>query len=287
VSAVPFVSVVIPVHNGAATLGEVLDGLGAQTYPGDRFEVIVVDNRSTDASAEVAASRGATVLREDDVQSAAAARNRGIAAARGDVVAFLDADCTQGPDWLAEGVRALEEAGADLAGGRVDTRAAGADWLAHYDRLTYMRQAERIEALGLSASACLFVRREALERIGPFRPELVAAEDDAFCLRARGLGLSIAYAPEARVCREAPASAGAVLRRHFRAGRAEAALARDGLSLPRSGNGGAVGRRLAYARRVWADRALPARQRLAVLFLNAAGALAQAAGRWRGRWRGA
>jgi len=279
----PRVSVIVPAHNAEKTLGAVLDGLAGQDGAHDRVEVIVVDNRSTDATAEVAGSRGARLVAEDDVQSAAAARNRGIAAARGEVLAFLDADCVPVPGWIASALASLAETGAGLLGGRVDTRpGSGPAWLAHYDRLSYVRQAERIAASGLSASANLIVRREVIERIGPFRTELRAAEDDEFCLRARAAGFAIVYDPHAAVSREAASGAWAVLRRHYRAGRAEAALARAGTPAPRSPEGGFVARRLAYARRVWADPDCTRFEGLLILLLNAAGSVAQAVGWVRG-----
>jgi glycosyltransferase involved in cell wall biosynthesis len=279
----PLASVIVPARDAARTLGGVLEGLDRQTVPRDRFEVIVVDNRSTDATAEAARTHGADQVLAEPTPGAAAARNRGIQAARGPVLAFLDADCLPDPGWLEAGLARLDQTGAGLVGGRVDTRPGpGPAWLAHYDRLSYVRQAERIARSGLSATANLFVRREVIEQIGPFRPELRAAEDDEFCLRAAGAGVAIAYAEGAAVSREAATGAGAVIRRYHRAGRAEAALARAGVRRPPSPECGFLGRRLAYARRVWTDPACGTADRLRILLLNAAGAVAQALGRLRG-----
>lgn len=85
----PAVSVVIPVFDGERHVGEAIDSALAQTHR--PLEVVVVDDGSTDRSAEIARARGATVLRLDHA-GPAAARNAGVRAARGDVVAFLDAD---------------------------------------------------------------------------------------------------------------------------------------------------------------------------------------------------
>jgi glycosyltransferase involved in cell wall biosynthesis len=279
----PVASVIVPARDAARTLGEVLDALGRQTVPRDTFEVIVVDNRSTDATSEVAAAHGADQVLREETPGAAAARNRGIQAARGPVLAFLDADCLPDPGWLQAGLARLDETGAGLVGGRVDTRPGpGPAWLAYYDRLSYVRQAERIAQSGLSATACLFVRRDVIDRIGPFRPELRAAEDDEFCLRAAASGFTVAYAEGAAVSREAATGAGAVVRRYHRAGRAEAALARAGVHRPPSPEGGFLARRLAYARRVWADPDCGFADRLRILLLNATGAVAQVLGRLRG-----
>ena len=88
----PLVSVIVPVYNGAAYLGEALASVRAQTYT--PIELIVVDDGSVDASPEIAASyRPAQRLRQDH-QGAAVARNQGLSLAHGELVAFLDQD-----DW--------------------------------------------------------------------------------------------------------------------------------------------------------------------------------------------
>ena len=86
----PAISVVIPCRNGAEFLGEALDSVRAQTLA--PLEVIVVDDRSSDASAEVARAHGATVLRTAEPGGTAVARNLGWRHARGELIAFLDAD---------------------------------------------------------------------------------------------------------------------------------------------------------------------------------------------------
>ena len=94
-----FFSVIVPVYNGADTLPRCLQALQAQTFPVDRFEIIVVDDGSTDGSAEVARSFGAPVVSQLNA-GPAAARNHGAKMARGDVLLFTDADCAPDPDWI-------------------------------------------------------------------------------------------------------------------------------------------------------------------------------------------
>jgi glycosyltransferase involved in cell wall biosynthesis len=102
-----FVSVVIPVRNGAVYLGEAIESVLAQALPG--IEVIVVDNASTDASRSVAESFGAPVLVIDEPQRGAAhARNSGARLARGEYLAFLDADDLWAPGKLARQLNELE-----------------------------------------------------------------------------------------------------------------------------------------------------------------------------------
>lgn len=95
-------SIVIPVHNNASDLSACLESVRRQAFDRSCYEVIVVDNNSTDDTRKVAASFGVMVLEEKDFQSSYAARNRGIRAARGEFVAFTDSDCVVDPRWLAE-----------------------------------------------------------------------------------------------------------------------------------------------------------------------------------------
>lgn len=283
-ASAPFVSVIIPVFNNAATLGSVLEGLARQSYPPERYEVLVVDNRSSDGSAELARAHGVRLLAETARQSAYAARNRGIAAARGDVLAFLDGDCVPEPAWLGAGVAALEREGAGLAGGRIEIRAAGdRALLAHYERLSYVRQAETIAAHGTSAGGNLFLRRAVIDAAGPFREDLVSGGDSEICLRARRHGFRIAYAEDAVVTHRAVGSVRSLLRRYRRLGRGEADLARHGVAPVRAPGSSPWSRKRAYLRRVWREPGLTAGQRLAIVLLNLAAGVAQGVGYLEGR----
>lgn len=95
-----FVSVVIPAYNEEKYLGRCLQSLRGQRHPASRFEVIVVDNASTDATAEIAGRFGARVVPEPR-KGVARARQAGFLEARGPVIASTDADTVLPPDWLS------------------------------------------------------------------------------------------------------------------------------------------------------------------------------------------
>jgi lipopolysaccharide/colanic/teichoic acid biosynthesis glycosyltransferase/GT2 family glycosyltransferase len=95
------ISIIIPVHNGASTIGACLDALQRQTVDRQRYEIIVVDEGSTDGTVRVAEARGVLVLRQDR-QGRAAARNLGVQKASGEIVCFTDATCEPAGNWLAE-----------------------------------------------------------------------------------------------------------------------------------------------------------------------------------------
>ena len=100
--AAPSVSVIIPVRNGAALLGQLIDAIRGQQAAERITEIIVVDDDSTDDTAAVARAAGARVVRPVERSgNPAHARNVGARIARGDLLIFLDADCVPRPGWLA------------------------------------------------------------------------------------------------------------------------------------------------------------------------------------------
>ena len=112
----PAVSVIVCSHNGAETIARTLASLQRQSLPGERYEVIVVDDGSTDGTEEVAKSFGAQVVRFDQSIGLAAARNAGVRASRAEIVAFTDDDCEADPDWLPALLEAFSESDAGGVG---------------------------------------------------------------------------------------------------------------------------------------------------------------------------
>ncbi|TVR84843.1 MAG: glycosyltransferase [Rhodospirillales bacterium] len=129
--SVASVSVVIPAYNAAGLLETCLNSLFAQTRAPSRFEVIVVDDASTDDTADraealrpAAEDAGATlhVLRQPENKGPAAARNRGAEAATGEVVVFTDSDCEPTPDWLSQMLAPFENPAVSAVKGAYRTR---------------------------------------------------------------------------------------------------------------------------------------------------------------------
>lgn len=97
----PFISVIIPVLNGEGRLENCLTSLQKQTYPEDRFEIIIADGGSTDRTVEIAQEYGVQVV-NNPKRIVAVGRNIGIKSAQGDFLAFTDDDCILPPDWLSK-----------------------------------------------------------------------------------------------------------------------------------------------------------------------------------------
>jgi glycosyltransferase involved in cell wall biosynthesis len=192
----PRVSVIVPARNASATLDATLAALAAQDIE-DAYEVIVVDDGSTDTTAELAGGAGAGVeLVRGPGSGPGPARNAGTAHARGALLAFTDADCRPQPGWLRAGIEALAEA--DLVQGVVVPDPAAAR--GPFDRTISVSREH-----GLYETANMFMRRELFDRLGGFRDPLAArlgkplGEDVWFGWRARRVGARIAFSEAAVV----------------------------------------------------------------------------------------
>jgi glycosyltransferase involved in cell wall biosynthesis len=157
------VSVIVPTYNRASTLPALLEALAEQDWPADRFEVIVVDDASTDDTATVIAAQRAWVpyrlhYYRKDHDGPAAARNHGVARARGRVLAFTDSDCVPQPGWLSSGVRDLA-GGAAIVCGPITPMGR---------RFLEAQMAPVSRDDGVYPTANLLVRRSAFERAGGF-----------------------------------------------------------------------------------------------------------------------
>jgi hypothetical protein len=222
------VSVIVPVRNGADSLGRCLDGLLTQSVTA--AEVIVVDNGSSDGTASIARAHrvGARVVTEPRPGSYAA-RNAGIEAASGDVLAFTDADCLPSSEWLAAGVSCLD-GGADLVAGRVTPQLSSRPTVwERFDAGHHVDQRKYVEVLGFGATANLLVRREVFAAVGPFDSGLRSGGDREFCIRATKAGFQLSYAADAFVGHRPRCTMGETWKLHRRLGAGLRDLSKRGL----------------------------------------------------------
>jgi glycosyltransferase involved in cell wall biosynthesis len=221
------VSVVVPAYNAERTLGACLEALTRQVRPAD--EVVVVDNGSTDGTAAVAHAfcgrlSGLRVVVEPRAGEAAA-RNRGLEEARGDVIAFTDADCIPREDWLDQAVRAL---------GAWPECAAVAGEVAGYRPGRLVEKYLSVAAFPTPQQPCVVsglgfppptfytanfvVRRAALARVGRFDESLTVGLDVDLCVRLLRAGFRIGYQPGAVVAHVQRDSLRKMMRRLFQYG---------------------------------------------------------------------
>ena len=206
VSTGPFVSVIVPVYNDADRLLLCLDALEKQTYPGDRYEVVVVDNGSAPPVGSLTEVFPHCLVAFEARPGSYSARNRGIEVSRGEVLGFTDSDCVPGERWIEEGVSGLQDA--DLVGGRIDVLPAqrAAPTAAElYDVLFGFRQELNVE-IGFSPTANLFTRRSVMDAVGTFNGGLKSGGDHEWCSRALAAGYQLAYREGATVVHPARSS---------------------------------------------------------------------------------
>jgi glycosyltransferase involved in cell wall biosynthesis len=198
----PAISVVVPVHNGAATLRLCLEALGRTRGPS--WECIVVDDGSEDASAEIARAWGARVVRTGETPAGPArARNLGAGVATAPLVCFVDADVLVRPETLAQFVD-LFEAEPDLtaAFGSYDAQPASPELLSQYRNLLhhFVHQTGR-EAASTFWAGCGAVRRDTFLAAGGFDAQYTrpSIEDIELGTRLRAAGARIALAKHVQV----------------------------------------------------------------------------------------
>ncbi len=254
----PRVSVVVCSYNGGRTLAQCLRSLGELAYPD--FEIILVDDGSTDDTPEIAARFAAVRMIRQENQGLSVARNTGLGAATGEIVAYTDADCFAHPDWLTLLVHQLETSGATAVGGPNLTPEDG--WLAGcvacapgqpIHVLESDEDAEHIPGCNMA------FRRDALLAIGAFDPLFRKAGDDVdVCWRLREAGYHLTFAPGAFVWHHRRQGPRAYLRQQAGYGEAEALLA---TRHPERFNilGGAVWRGVMYGAGLTGLRVGPAR----------------------------
>lgn len=183
------ISVIVPTYNSAHYLGEALTSIAAQTLPA--AEIIVVDDGSTDATAQVAAAFGVTYMYQANA-GAAAARNRGVAAANGTILAFLDADDLWLPTKLARQMAVLvNQPTVDMVFGHVEHFLA-AD-LPDAARAQLHCPAGAVPGY---LPSTLLIRRTSWERVGAFGTSWQVGEFINWSLLAQEQGLTSHLLPE-------------------------------------------------------------------------------------------
>ena len=190
------ISVVIPHLNEPVHLERCLRSLDRQRGGRVAFEVIVVDNGSRESVTDICREFPGVRLVVEPVPGPGPARNCGAALAKGEIIAFIDADCVVHPGWIEAIEEAFREPAMDVLGGdiRILPRAAQRTPLEAYEGLYSYRARLFVERHGYAATGNMAVRAEVFRRVGPFQG-LGTHEDVAWGRKARALGCTIVFAP--------------------------------------------------------------------------------------------
>jgi len=189
-----FISVIVPVYNGSKTISHCLESISKSSYA--NFECIVVDDRSSDNSVEIAESFGVRVIRLDAQKGAAHARNQGSKIAQGDILLFIDSDVTIPPDLLDKVARTFKK-NPEISAlfGSYDDQPGSPNFISQYKNLFhhYIHQTSRQEA-STFWSGCGAVKREVFDAVSGFDHDNYSSasiEDIEMGSRLRKMGFQI------------------------------------------------------------------------------------------------
>jgi glycosyltransferase involved in cell wall biosynthesis len=221
----PAISVIVPTHGRPTALGRCVDSLLTQHLPGESpFEVIVVDDGSPEPVrlSDAAGARGVRVIRQPQ-QGPAAARNTGLGAATGEIVAFIDDDCEASPGWLTAILQTSRANPGAGCGGFVVNRLRDNPFAETSQLIvTFLREYYQTLSSGIffTSNNLAFPRLALIEQGGfDVTYTRAAGEDRELCDRWVELGGRIVAAPDAVVQHAHPLTLAGFCRQHFEYGR--------------------------------------------------------------------
>ena len=224
------VSVIVPFHNSERYLRQCIEGLVSQSYPPDRFEILMINNNSADSSAEIVRQYPRIRLLSEPRQGAYAARNRGLREARGEIIAFTDADCIPSDRWLQEIAAAMERSdiGIVLGNRQIGDNSFLLSLLAAYEHEKHKYVfTNDVKELYYGHTNNMAVRRNLFDELGPF-VEQARGSDTIFVRRAvdRYSCATVQYIPEMQVQHREIDSVGKFYQKVFTYGRSSRGYSR-------------------------------------------------------------
>jgi glycosyltransferase involved in cell wall biosynthesis len=193
------ISIVVPFHNEQRYIARCVEALLSQDYPRDRYEIVLVDNNSTDRSADIVRQYPGVRLLSETTPGSYAARNRGVAATTGDIIAFTDSDCSPDPQWLSTIQRELSASGTQLVLGRARyaSESLTLSMLADYEtaKAVYVFSSRNGE-IYYGYTNNMAVRRSTFDAVGPFEQWMRGADTIFVCRVAEAFSAdAIKYSP--------------------------------------------------------------------------------------------
>jgi len=230
-----FISVVIPTYNNADFVNRAIKSLFDQTYPKNKYEIIIVDDGSTDNTRqciELLQRQSPCNLRYlfQENKGPSAARNLGIRNASGDIIAFSDADCLPSKVWLEAIVKGYEDKDDSIAGiGGTIKAVPTVSKVSQYCAYAKMNERPKIDKTGIVylITGNASFRKECLQLVGGFdeRYNFPGGEDPDLCYRLKKLGYFFRYASNAVVYNSHKESEREILKTYFNYGKGDAFLA--------------------------------------------------------------
>lgn len=197
---IPKVSIIVPTYNGEETLPLCLDSLMKLNYPKGKFEIIVVDNNSTDRTKDIIKNYPVKYVFERE-KGCASARNKGIEESSGEIIAFTDADCIVDKNWLKNIIKPLKNESIGGVGGKILAYSSENLIEKYIDSKDFYSQpthSNKIKSIFLSIkTANAAFRKDALRECNGFDPIFCRSEDVDLTTRLMFAGYNIAHAPKA------------------------------------------------------------------------------------------
>lgn len=214
------VSVVVPAYNAGRTIAACLKGLLTQSVAPEGYEVTVVDDGSSDETREIVGKYGVRLI-EQPRKGPAAARNRGVMEAKGEIVLFTDADCVPAENWIAEMVRPFDDPEVVGVKGVYLTQQSGivprfvqCEYEERYDRMARRRRIDFVDTYAAGYRREVFLQ----ERGFDVRYPNASVEDQEFSFRLAERGYKMVFNPRAVVYHRHPQTLAVYFKRKFNIG---------------------------------------------------------------------
>lgn len=207
-NSTPFVSIIIPVRNEGSILGKCLESIQALDYPKDKIEIIVADGVSGDNSRQIAVDFGAVVV-ENERKIVASGRNSAFKIAKGEIIAFTDADCRLDKNWLKEALKYFNDAAVAGVGGPNFTPDEESDFgkavgFVFGERIfaggsTYARAFKTVQEVRALPGCNAIYRRAVLDKVMPQDETLLTCDDVEMNKKITDSGYKLLYTPDVYV----------------------------------------------------------------------------------------
>lgn len=223
----PTVTIVIPVRNRPDEIQDCLNSLTQLDYPKQKLEIIVVDDGSTDNTAEIIRGFNVCLISLPTSNGPSACRNIGVEKAKGNIIAFMDSDCTCHPQWLKQLVPFFAFEGIGAIGGLVENyfnRSSLDKYEAVYSSLNMGKRLlfEPDSKSTFYVPTCnMLVKKEVFDSLGGFQNGMHLGEDVDFCWRLRKTGCCLLYVPYGAVAHKHRNLLSTMLKRRFDYGTSE------------------------------------------------------------------
>lgn len=221
----PFISVIIPVYNDPDGIEDTLNSLVNQDYSAERFEIIIADNGSNDSTIDVIKEYARNYPKlikfvvEDKIRGSYAARNKGVKASRGEVIAFIDADMSVDANWLTEIAKSLKERQWYYMACRVEIYYKNKSIYSKYNKMKGFPIERYVHESNYAPTCCLVVRKSVFDELGLFDSRLISSGDYEFGNRVHKSGYKLYYFNDIVIRHPARSTFRKLYNKYFRIGR--------------------------------------------------------------------